>query len=88
MNKNREVVLDMLEKILTNKSDDICRCQICVLDMAAIALNQLKPRYHTSPFAGEEFKSESDREAYFKEVREAIAYAIERVRKYPHHTGR
>lgn len=42
-----KMVWDKLDIVL-DKKGDICRCEKCRADIAAYALNKLKPRYVTS----------------------------------------
>ncbi len=84
-NKNEEAVLNMLEEMILEDPKMFCICPICVLDVAALALNMLPPRYHVSPFAGQRFQNEADRAKYYENVRKAIFEAVKRVKKYPHH---
>ena len=44
VNIAEHTVQDTLEDILKSY-DDICKCERCRFDMAAIALNKLKPNY-------------------------------------------
>ncbi len=84
-NLNEEVVIELMEKVL-EKDTSICRCQLCIEDIFALSLNNLKPLYVQS----------TSREGIFKEydltkildrehVEEAIHEALNRVSRYPHH---
>lgn len=42
-NLMEELVLKKIEEIWEN--EDMCKCERCKLDVAAVALNQLPPRY-------------------------------------------
>lgn len=46
-NYTENVVREVLEEILA-KRDNICKCEVCRLDMMAIALNNLPPQYYVS----------------------------------------
>jgi len=63
---------------------DICTCQDCVLDMAAYALNNVKPSYRVSlmgsVYAGAAAKSE-----HTQEIRKAVAAAIKKIKANPSH---
>ena len=49
INEAEELVFLELETQLSEDwAKDICSCEDCVLDMAALALNSLKPRYRVS----------------------------------------
>ena len=47
VNEAERLVLEELETRMAREAD-ICRCQDCVLDMAAFALNNVKPAYRVS----------------------------------------
>ena len=61
-----------------------CACKDCVLDMAAYALNNVKPSYQVSLMGS--FSAGSAEEAgYAKEVSRVVREAIEKVRANPSH---
>lgn len=47
VNLMEDEVLRMIDRILEDL-DNVCKCDKCKLDIAAIALNNLKPRYVVS----------------------------------------
>jgi competence protein ComFB len=61
-----------------------CACKDCVLDMAAYALNNVKPSYRVSLMGS--FSAGSAEEAgYAKEISRVVREAIEKVRANPSH---
>ncbi len=61
-----------------------CACRDCVLDMAAYALNNVKPSYRVSLMGS--FSAGSSEEAgYAKEISRVVREAIEKVRGNPSH---
>jgi competence protein ComFB len=62
----------------------ICRCQDCVLDMAAFALNNVKPAYRVS-LMGSVYARAATREEYLKDIRRAVDEAIKKVTANPSH---
>jgi competence protein ComFB len=61
-----------------------CACRDCVLDMAAYALNNVKPSYRVSLLGS--FSAGSAEEAgYAKEISRVVREAIEKVRANPSH---
>ncbi|MDR1904401.1 MAG: late competence development ComFB family protein, partial [Treponema sp.] len=63
----------------------ICRCNECVVDMAAIALNTVKPLYRVS-LLGTQYAAQAIHDAsYAKSLRDAVAAAVEKIRKNPAH---
>ena len=43
-NYMEDIVLNMMDKILPQR-DDICKCEKCKLDIVALVLNKLPPKY-------------------------------------------
>ena len=49
VNETEEVVMEELEKQLNKEEyQTVCRCEECIMDMMALALNQLQPSYRSS----------------------------------------
>jgi competence protein ComFB len=85
VNEAERMVTDELERRLAERADpSICVCQDCVLDMAAFALNSLKPVYRVS-LLGTMYAQAMDESAYAKGVREAVDAAISKVHTNPGH---
>jgi competence protein ComFB len=63
----------------------ICRCNDCVLDMAAMALNSVKPLYRVSLLGGLYAAQAMNEKNYADSVQQAVGDAIEKVRKNPSH---
>ena len=84
-NEAENLVLKELERQLENFSAPICRCNECIVDMAAMALNTVKPLYRVSLLGSLYTASAMDKKAYAASVREAVSKAIEKVRKNPSH---
>ncbi|MDR1506894.1 MAG: late competence development ComFB family protein [Treponema sp.] len=83
-NEAEKIVITELGRQLESGTG-ICRCNECVLDMAAMALNAVKPLYRVS-LLGTMYTAQAMNEtAYAKTVREEVAKAIEKVRKNPSH---
>lgn len=85
INEAERLVLAQLEKQLVAASDDVCRCEDCVLDMAAFALNQAKPMYRVS-LLGTLYANLLPGSDYEKEIAEAVASAIEKISGNPSHS--
>ncbi|MDR2079810.1 MAG: late competence development ComFB family protein [Treponema sp.] len=84
-NEAEKLVLDELERQLDQYQGQICLCNDCVVDMAAMALNSVKPLYRFS-LLGTLYASQAmSEEAYAASVREAVSGAIEKVRTNPSH---
>jgi competence protein ComFB len=79
-NRNEEKVWIAIEMQL-KRDTSLCRCRDCVLDVAAIALNRLPPRYQVYAFHSNELESLVPGD----DVVEAVAKAFEMVARSPHH---
>ena len=84
-NEAENLVLNELERQLENFSAPICRCNDCIVDMAAMALNTVKPLYRVSLLGTLYAANAMDERTYATSVREAVFKAIEKVRKNPSH---
>jgi competence protein ComFB len=79
------MVLEELERQLAQDIEKkICKCEECILDMAAYALNHVPPAYRAS-LLGTLYARAMDSTEYADKVREAVSKAIEVVRKNPMH---
>jgi len=67
-----------------NRGRTFCTCQVCLVDIAAIALNSLPPRYVADRF-NKFGDSETELARHKQEVVKAIHMAIHRVASRPHH---
>ena len=83
INENEDDVFIILDKIL-GEGKDICLCPDCVLDMAAIALNNLAPRYRVLLIRPVHRDSDLTK-ARLQKVEEVVRRAVEVVKKKPHH---
>ncbi len=85
VNESESLVFEEMEQQLEEVSGDVCRCQDCILDIAALALNSMKPLYRVSlmgsVYASSLHKSE-EREAASR----AVAFAIDKITGNPSHS--
>jgi competence protein ComFB len=84
-NEAEVLVLREVEKQLETQGPDICRCNECIIDMAAIALNSVKPLYRFSLLGTQYAAQAMTEEAYAESVRTAVAQAIDKVKTNPAH---
>ena len=85
VNEAERMVADELERNLMQRADPgICVCQDCVLDMAAFALNAVRPAYRVS-LLGTIYAKAMDDSDYSKEIRAAVEAAISKVSANPAH---
>lgn len=85
VNEAERIVQEELERQLESRKDaSICLCEDCILDMAAFALNAVKPIYRIS-LLGTMYAHAADQGEYEASVRSAVAAAIDRVHGNPSH---
>jgi competence protein ComFB len=85
VNEAEKLVIDELGTQLAALGDDVCRCEECVLDMAAMALNSVKPLYRVTLLGTLHAAAARDEAGYAAALHGAVSTAIERVRKNPAH---
>jgi competence protein ComFB len=85
-NESELLVIEELGRQLAGPDiGDICRCNTCIVDMAAMALNMVKPLYRVSLLGTLYSAQAMDEESYAELLRYAVYRAIEKVRKNPAH---
>ena len=85
VNEAERLVLDELERQLEKDTEGkICKCQDCVLDMAAYALNNVQPAYRSS-LIGRLYSDSMGGSDYEEEIRKSVRTAIEKVSENPMH---
>ena len=84
-NEAEQMVLHELEQQLEGQPEDVCRCNECVVDMAAVALNTVKPLYRFSLLGTLYAAQAINEQSYAGSVQQAVAQAIEKVSKNPAH---
>ena len=80
----RIVVEEMETQLAANENKDACHCEDCVLDMAALALNSVRPLYRVS-LLGSLYASSLEQGEYHEEIRSAVKKAIAKVKANPSH---
>ena len=66
------------------ESPGLCTCSECILDVAAYALNQVRPRYRVS-LLDSVYVDAEERDAYLAEIRRAVRDGIRKVSANPPH---
>jgi competence protein ComFB len=84
-NEAEHLVLHELERQLALQPEETCRCNECVVDMAAITLNAVKPLYRFSLLGTLYAAQAMNEQAYADSVQRAVAQAIEKVKANPAH---
>ena len=83
-NESEEVVIEELEQQLEDKNESICRCEECILDMAAFALSKLPTAYRAT-FAGRLYAQQYHSGALREQIIKAVSTAIAHISKNPSH---
>jgi len=84
-NEAENLVITELERQLGTYKAEICLCNDCVVDMAAMALNMVKPLYRVSLLGTLYASKAMDEKEYAMTIRKSVSGAIEKVRKNPSH---
>ena len=82
-NEAEELVVSEIEKQIP-AHPELCTCSECILDVAAYALNRVRPRYRVS-LLDSVFVEPEERSDYLKEVRRAVSDGILKVSTNPPH---
>jgi competence protein ComFB len=82
-NEAEELVVSEIEKQIP-AHPDLCTCSECILDVAAYALNRVRPRYRVSLLDSVYIEPE-ERSDYLKEIRQAVLEGILKVSTNPPH---
>ncbi|NLV17563.1 MAG: late competence development ComFB family protein [Syntrophomonadaceae bacterium] len=83
-NVMEKMVSDSIERVLREYPDS-CQCEKCRDDIAAFALNQLKPKYATTHKGEIISKAQCLETQYSLDVITALTLAVERVSRQPRH---
>jgi competence protein ComFB len=86
VNIMEEAVVEMLDGVLSLY--DVCKCENCIRDITALALNRLPPRYVVRPSGASLTRFILSREQERADVTAAITQAVEVVSKNPRHDAR
>ena len=84
-NEAEVMVIHELEQQLAAQPEGMCRCNECVVDIAAIALNAVKPLYRFSLLGTLYAAQEMNEQSYADSVKNAVAQAIQKVKANPAH---
>jgi len=84
-NEAEELVLKELEKQLETQDPELCRCNECIVDMAALALNTVKPLYRFSLLGTQYAAQAMNEQSYAESIRNAVSQAIAKVKANPAH---
>ena len=82
VNEKERYVENELEIQLKVRTE-VCRCQECVLDMVALALNHTKPVYRVTLLGAIYARAEDD--SVHQEIVDAVQNAVEKIYQNPSH---
>ncbi len=85
VNEKERYVVAELENQLKVRTE-VCRCQECVLDMVALALNHTKPSYRVTLLGA--IYANADDDGMRLEIEEAVKSAIGKIFTNPSHATR
>lgn len=80
-----EDIVEELLPLVINEREDICKCESCIKDMKAIALNHLPPRYAATSEGALYVKVDKSNLQSKVDVLREITKAVEIVCKNPKH---
>ncbi|SHJ68673.1 competence protein ComFB [Anaerobranca californiensis DSM 14826] len=83
INYNEVLVREKLEELL--KDSTFCTCEQCKLDMMAIALNNLPPKYVVTEQGEVYSKAQAFNAQNAVDILGAVTNAIEKVKRSPRH---
>ena len=83
VNEAEELVIREMERQIP-AHPDLCTCDECIMDIAAYALNKVRPRYRVS-LLDTVFADRREQAAYDREIDRAVSDAIRVVREHPSH---
>lgn len=85
-NQAEDLVLETMEELLNKeKYNDICKCKICLLDIASYALNNLPAKYIAHPKEDLQTKIIEFENQVNLDVVTSVDKAIQVVSKNPRH---
>jgi competence protein ComFB len=84
-NEAEVMIIREIEDQLKLNTVEMCKCNECVVDIAALALNMVKPLYRFS-LLGTLYASQAMTEqSYADSIKDSVARAIKKVQSNPAH---
>jgi competence protein ComFB len=86
-NVSEEVVFEELSRIITAGEKTFCQCNVCIQDIAAIALNAIPPKYESNYIEKQYPRRErlDGLRRLREQVQGALHEAIRMIQQNPHH---
>ncbi len=86
VNKMESVVRQITEQMMGRSDASVCGCSRCKLDVLALALNSLPPKYVVTNIGNAVTNVDLDSSQWQANVTMAVCNAIEVVRSRPRHS--
>jgi competence protein ComFB len=86
INKMESVVRQVTDQMIDKYDESVCRCPRCRLDILALALNTLPPKYVVTNIGNAVTNVDLDSSQWQANVTMAVCNAIEVVRSRPRHS--
>jgi hypothetical protein len=84
VNLVRQALEEILAEPQLRLTEKLCTCRFCLVDVVAVALNSLPPRYVADRYYKFPDSPEGEGRSYHT-ARRAVEMAIRRVTRRPHH---
>jgi len=84
VNVMEKIIWDNMQQVIESKSG-ACNCDVCRADIAAYALNKLKPRYVATSRGETIAKAQIMENQFYLNAIIALTEAVEVVSAEPHH---
>jgi competence protein ComFB len=84
-NEAEIMVVREIERQLSTGHENMCRCNECIVDIAAISLNSVKPLYRFSLLGALYASQAMTEQSYADSIKQSVTQAIKKVKKNPAH---
>lgn len=84
-NTMEELVFRYVDKAFQREETDMCKCERCKMDVAAIALNNLPTKYVATDKGSIYVKIQEMEIQYIVDVIREVTMAMEKVKVHPSH---
>jgi competence protein ComFB len=84
-NTMEELVFRYIDKAFKREETDMCTCERCKMDVAAIALNNLPTKYVATDKGGIYVKIQEMEIQYVVDVIREVTMAMDKVKVHPSH---
>ncbi len=81
----KELGAQLGERNAQEDGSPVCVCEDCVLDMATLALNSVKPLYRVSLLGSLYAAHAMDEDEYSSALKKAVSNAIDKIHANPSH---